>query len=102
MKTAILTVLAASLASAVAVAPAQAKDLQNEVSYADLNIHSAAGAATLADRIQTSVDRTCARSNDIRDVQGVAACKRALISDVVSQLDSRGAKQAAQTLAAKS
>jgi UrcA family protein len=101
MKTFVLTAIAASLASAVAVAPAQAKDLQVQVNYADLNIASASGAATLADRIETSVNRACARSSDIRDMQAVVLCKDALISNAVSQLDSKGATQAAQALAAK-
>src|SRR3569623_415383 len=58
MKTTLLALTAAALASAVAAAPAQAAP-QVPVSYADLDIHSAAGAAKLATRVQAAVTQVC-------------------------------------------
>jgi UrcA family protein len=95
MKTTLIALTAAALASAVAAAPAQAAS-SVAVSYADLDIHSDAGAAALATRIQASVDQVCARTVDIRDVQGTASCKSQLLSDATAQLSGKGVQLAAR------
>jgi len=100
MKTTLLAVVAASLATTLAVAPAQAQDVRVQVSHADLDINSAAGAAALATRIETGVAQACARSSDIRDLTAVTLCKEAMISDAVAQLNAKGATAAAAKLSA--
>lgn len=96
MKTTLLAITAAALASAVAAVPAQAAAPSVAVSYADLDVHSAAGAAALATRIQAGVDQVCARTVDIRDVQGTASCKSQLLSDAAAQLNGKGVQLAAR------
>lgn len=96
MKTTLIALTAAALASTAAIAPAQAAAPSVAVTYADLDVHSAAGAAALATRIEASVDQVCARTVDIRDLQGTASCKSELLSDAVAQLNSQGVKLAAR------
>ena len=95
MKTTLLALTAAALASAVAAAPAQAAP-QVPVSYADLDIHSDAGAAKLATRVQAAVTQVCIRSTDIHDIRAVSSCRTALLSDVAAQLGSKGVQLAAR------
>jgi UrcA family protein len=101
MKTLTLTAVAAALVSTLAVAPAQAEVLRVAVTYGDLDIHSATGAAELADRIQSDAGQACARTVDLREVIQTAQCKQSLVADAVTVLNGRGATLAADTLAAR-
>jgi UrcA family protein len=97
----IFTIAAAALAASFAVAPAHAQDLRVSVGYSDLDIASAAGAETLADRIEARIGGACGRSTNLRDLKAVAVCKQTMISDAVVQLNGRGATQTAQYLSDK-
>jgi UrcA family protein len=101
MKTLVSTAIAAALATAFTVAPAQAQDFRVQVKSADLDITSAAGAATLAGRIEAGVTQACVRTQDIRDLKGVASCKEALLSDAAAQLNAKGATLVAGHLSAR-
>jgi UrcA family protein len=97
----IFTFAAAAMAASFVAAPAQAQDLRVEVGYSDLDIHSAAGAEKLADRIDTRIGSACGRSANLRDLKAVTMCKDAMVSEAVVQLNDRGATQAAQVLSNK-
>lgn len=100
MKTLVSAVIAATLASAFAVAPAQAEGVRVAVKSAGLDLNSATGAATIANRIETRVNQACAASQGNRDLKGVELCKDALLSDAAEQLTAKGAPLAAAKLAA--
>lgn len=101
MKTLTLTAVAAAFVSTLAVVPASAQDVRLAVSYVDLDITSANGATALASRIQTGIDKACARATDIRSLKSIELCRDALTADAVAQLADDGAPLAAQSLAAK-
>jgi UrcA family protein len=71
--------IAAATASVSATAPAQAQDLVTiNVSYADLNLSSTAGAAVLQRRIDAAVGQNCGRADnrDLEQRAAVAQCRR--------------------------
>jgi UrcA family protein len=85
-KLALSAAVAASL-SLLAAVPAAAEDFQVQVSYGDLDLSSAAGAKTLAQRVQSA----CARP-DIRDLQAVSSwleCKDNARNSTMEQLNSK-------------
>lgn len=89
MKT--FTILAAVVATLTA-APAVAQDTV-AISYADLDVTSAAGAETLAGRINAGIKQACERP-DMRDVKRMAEwqeCKDSAMSQATEQLARIGA-----------
>jgi UrcA family protein len=101
MKT--LALIAAAAASFVTLAvpfaaPAAAQDLQVEVAYANLDIASEAGAATLAGQIESGIKTACGRQ-EARNVMAVAQCQDAMIATAVEQLNEQGAVLVAGNLA---
>jgi UrcA family protein len=97
------TMIAAACVAGFAAAPAQAQtetaDIRVHVGYADLDIGSDAGAAALANRIESKVARACARSDDGRNLKLVSVCQDQLITAAVEQLESKGAANVAGHLA---
>lgn len=83
--------LAATLASAPAAAQAPAAPERVVVRYADLDLSSRAGIATLNRRVLTAVDETCGTLSD-SDVHGknlIVACRHRSFAEASAQ--ARGA-----------
>jgi UrcA family protein len=102
MKTFTTMIAAAACIAGFAAAPAAAQTDDNirvHVGYADLDIGSDAGAAALASRIESSVARACARSDEGRQLKLLSACQDQLITAAVEQLESKGAANVAGHLA---
>lgn len=81
-------VAAASLITAFATGAQAAEASQVHVSYADLNLHTAAGAAALNRRIKRAAEQVCGFSGD-RDLARQAqfkACTARAIADAVASL----------------
>jgi UrcA family protein len=96
-------IAAAACMTGLAAVPAQAQsetdEIRVQVDYADLDIGSDAGAAVLANRIESKVARACARSDDGRNLKLVSVCQDQLITAAVEQLESKGAANVAGHLA---
>lgn len=93
----IALVAAAAAISFAAVAPAGAQEVAKpaavEIDYSDLDLSSAAGAVTLAGRVQAGIKQACDRP-DIRDLKSMAAwqeCKDLAMSQAAEQLARVGA-----------
>ena len=95
-----LIAAAAGIAGLAAV-PAHAEDLRVQVSYADLDIGSDAGAAAFAARLEAGAQQACARSGEMRSVKSTAVCKDQFLAEVVKQLNAKGETLVAGKLAAK-
>lgn len=91
-------IVAAAAASIAVFAPAHAQELHVRVDYADLDISSAEGAATLAGRIEAGVAKACVRSADLRALKAVSHCQDTLLADAVEQLNGRDAGLVAANL----
>lgn len=73
-----------------AASAAQPADTAVSVRYADLNLNTDAGAATLYDRLQVAAQQVCGAVN-ARDVarQGAAArCRNEVVAEAVSHISS--------------
>ena len=84
------TIFAALTCSIATVSLASDGDpLQVKVKYADLNVSSESGAATLYARIRTAADTVCRpfESSDLAQRRLLAACVSKAISNAVSQVD---------------
>lgn len=103
MKTFTTMIAAATCMTGLAAVPAQAQtetdEIRVQVDYADLDIGSDAGAAVLANRIESNVARACARSGESRQLKLLSACNDQLIAAAVEQLESKGAANVAGHLA---
>lgn len=77
IKNLVLATLATTTLFTLAV-PAQATEApRRTVSYADLNLASAAGRATLEQRVQNAVRAVCpAATNTLADLRAAANCRR--------------------------
>jgi UrcA family protein len=84
---AINAALAASL-SLLAVAPAAAEEFTVQIAYGDLDLATATGARTLAQR----VDGACVRpdSRDLKAISAWQACKDTARNSAMEQLNSKG------------
>lgn len=72
----------------LSAAPAAAETVSVEIFYADLDLSSPAGIATLKQRIEAAADRVCDRPS-MRDLKAMAAwqeCTAAARADAASQL----------------
>ena len=90
MRKSIVTVLAVAALAGGLATPALAADdtVTVTVTYADLDVADPAGAETLSKRIDTAVDKVCARP-DMRDLKSMAAweeCKADAMSGALEQL----------------
>lgn len=94
---------AAAFAAAFTATPALAEDVSVAVPYADLDIATPAGADRLAQRIVVSVDNAC-EAGPVRNVKVAAmvhACRSAMLANAATQLASKGADLAANSLTAR-
>ena len=91
----------AAALTGLAALPAQAQEVRVPVGYADLDLASEAGAATLAGRIETRVAIACARDTATRDLRAVTQCRSQLLANAVEQLNGMGEESAAAKLAMK-
>jgi UrcA family protein len=86
--TTLAALLAASLATAIAPAAAQQQPVRSvAVSYADLDLRSDAGRATLDHRLRIAIRDVCgqASSADLAGQNAVADCRRSLGGQVAAQ-----------------
>lgn len=90
--------IAAAGMTGLAALPAQAQEIRVPVGYADLDLNSDQGAATLASRIESRVNAVCARTVDSRDLRAVPQCRAELLANAVAQLSGMGAALAAANL----
>jgi len=93
MKTTALKALAAASLSLVALAPVAAQESRTVVSYADLDLTSAAGAETLNARLLGAIDAVCERPS-VLDIKGNAVwegCRDEAMSQALKQLNAKGA-----------
>ena len=91
MKMLASAVVAASL-SLIAAVPASAQEASATVFFGDLDLSSAAGAATLNTRLLGAIEQVCERPS-VRDMRNGAVfndCKDAAMSNALSQLTARG------------
>lgn len=92
MKT-LASALAAASLSLLAVAPAAAEEVQATVYFGDLDVASAAGAATLNARLLGTIDALCERPR-VLDLKANVAwneCKDTAMSSALEQLAVKGA-----------
>ena len=89
--------LLAALALIGAGTSAMAADVQDEdkihVSYADLNIHSDAGARVLYSRLKRATEKACGRSEYFRTrslnlSRQISECQKETLDEMVLQVDS--------------
>ncbi len=100
MRKSIVTVLAALSASGMIAAPASAaEDVSVNVSYADLNLASPAGAARLHQRIVAAVEEVCAKPAS-RDLKANAAWQKCKIETLAAAREAIPAKPALAQVAA--
>lgn len=79
--------------SSIFAAPVAAQDSQVAVSYADLNLDTAAGTQALNDRVEAGIKTVCARPY-MRDLKSMVAweqCKDAAMTSANEQLLRQGA-----------
>ena len=92
MKTIAIQVLAAASLSLVVAAPASAEQVQATVVYGDLDVSSPAGAHSLVERVQASVETVCARP-ETRELKALATwskCRDAALAEASEQLARQG------------
>jgi len=85
------TVIAIAALTGLLVSPAAAETASVSVSYADLNLSSPAGVATLKHRIKAAADRVCSKPST-RDIKAVLAwqeCTATALLDAAEQLSAR-------------
>ena len=80
-------------ASAVAASPSQLSVRSVQVSFADLNINSDAGAQALYKRLQNASEKACSISNSaatkpVGAVRDARLCYASALSNAVSRIDS--------------
>ena len=95
-KLAIASAVAVALSS-IAAAPVAAQETRVAISYADLDLSTAAGAQALGERLEAGVKAVCARP-DIRNLKSMVAweqCKEAAMTSANEQLARQGARTAA-------
>jgi UrcA family protein len=95
-KFAIAAALAAT-ASLLPAAPAAAEDFTVRISYADLDLATAAGTEQLGKRIEANAEAACGRPS-VRDLKGAVAfekCKDQVVAGAVEQLGAKGVDLAA-------
>jgi UrcA family protein len=95
-KFAIAAALAAA-ASLLPAAPAAAEEFTVRISYADLDLATAAGTEQLGKRIEVAAEEACGRPF-IRDLSAIASferCKGKAVEGAVKQLDAKGIEIAA-------
>lgn len=83
-----LAAVAAASVSLLAVAPASAEEFTVQVPYGDLQLDTASGAQTLAQRVTAACERP-----DIRNLEAVSewqACKDIALNSAMEQLNSKG------------
>ncbi|KRA80442.1 UrcA family protein [Altererythrobacter sp. Root672] len=88
MRKSIVTVLAALATSAALATPALAAETEVVVTYSDLDLTDAAGAAKLEQRIDSAAEQVCGKP-DIRDIKGMVAfetCKTDAKSSALEQV----------------
>ena len=85
-----LAIIAAASLSLFAAAPAAAHDVT--VFYGDLDLATAAGAQTLANRVEAGAETACARpdNRDLKSMAEFTACKDAAIAAALQQLAEKG------------
>ncbi len=109
--TALASILAFGFAASSQAAFAQSQDEAINVSYADLNISTKAGAATLLHRIHNAADSICGVENigplDLQ--QAKAACAKSITDQTVARFNApmvtalnSGQPQSAPTVVASS
>jgi UrcA family protein len=92
--------MAAALAAAASLlpaAPAAAEDFTVRISYADLDLATAAGAEQLGKRIEANAEAACGRPS-VRDIKRTVAfekCKDQVVAGAVEQLGAKGVGLAA-------
>lgn len=89
--TALTAAVAVSLTALISL-PAAADEVQVVVSYDDINLGSAAGAAALANRVKLAVDEACARpaARDLKRVADWQQCRVAAQASATAQLNDQG------------
>ena len=88
MNTFAIKALAAASLSFLAITPAAAQEVRATVGFADLDVHSAAGAERLNARLLGTISTVCERP-DLRNLKAVTAweaCKDAAMSGALEQL----------------
>lgn len=93
--------VAASLVTlAIGTAPARAETVNVAVRYADLDLSTARGTATLNRRIALAADTICGPSSRVNHFE-IAQCRRTVIASAQQDVRLVQAKQASVVLAAR-
>jgi UrcA family protein len=79
--------------TAIGGAPSQIEDVSVKVSFADLNIHSDAGAKALYSRLKRASEDACGldsfvRSSGLSEYQAARECYSEALDDAVASIDS--------------
>jgi len=85
------TMLAAAVFAAMAATPVAAQAHEQRLTYADLNLNSAAGAEAFNSRVRNAARQACGERFGrigLREYMQVRDCKRAFIEDVRVRLAS--------------
>ncbi|MBT2135518.1 UrcA family protein [Croceibacterium sp. LX-88] len=88
MRKSIVTVLAALATSAALATPALAEETEVVVSYSDLDLTDAAGAAKLEQRVDAAAEQVCSKP-DLRNIKGMVAfeaCKTEAKTNALEQV----------------
>lgn len=98
MRKSIVTVLAALATSAALATPALAAETEVVVTYSDLDLTSADGAAKLEQRIDAAAETVCARP-DLRDIKAMVAFEACKTEAKTNALDEVSVLEPYQSMA---
>ncbi|MBO9517539.1 MAG: UrcA family protein [Porphyrobacter sp.] len=98
MRKSIVTVLAALATSAALATPALAAETEVVVSYSDLDLTDAAGAAKLEQRVDAAAEQVCAKP-DLRNIKGMVAFEACKVEAKTNALEQVSVLEPYQSMA---